>query len=293
MTAFDDALAAAPGRPAPLVAAWDCKSKGHTVVNLYAVGAAGAKLVAGTEIVPDQREAMNDRLRAHGLRIGATYSYDPFVWVMDDRGLAIWSDTALVTDGAQLPAGEVRRVVTFFDAGDLGHRGVRVELAGGATIVLVDEHDPQPRLDPFYDQGSLETDLAWAFYLGQHLAAWLGVPHLDQLSGDVTNEAALTVRRLARALADELERAGVIATERRAAPCGNAGALALRLEPRPGGGTLSMAVTSPSGQTTTAHPIKDGATSDLVAFLRHVLTPHRLVRTLNDALTEQRRAGRP
>lgn len=183
---IDEALA----QPGERVAAWDVTSYEDAWLGVYAVGEGGAKLLAHERMATGAREARTAALRARGVRVGATSGFGAHVWAGDADRFGVWSDRtrvatatrgALELAGAQVPVAELRAVVSFLDPRDLGHRGVRIERRAGAPIVLAEERDAAAQMDPGYNRDNVAIDGAWATFLGRDLAAFLGVPHEDQL----------------------------------------------------------------------------------------------------------------
>lgn len=294
-------------RHEPRVGAWDYKSAGHRTLRVYAVGLSGAKLLAVEEVDADKREEINDRLRGRNVRIGGTHRDQQYVWVFDEKGAAIWSETALVAQGtstelgigkASVPRSQVEKVETFFDPKDLGHRGVRCVRKDGSTLVVVDERDESPRLDPTYDTGSLETDIEWAYYLGQDASLWLDVPHYDQVTDDVTNAWMRTVGAACRAVAPKVEQAPVRGSfehiYQQIGAFGECSDLSLRFAPNPlelDKRFLEVRATSKSGKTTSGRWVKQGTNEDIAGFLRRIRTPHLVLTTMQSLLESQKRDG--
>lgn len=289
---FDAALAS----PGTIVAAWDYQSEDDNEVRLYAVSAAGAHHLATKQVPVDQCEALYEHLRARGLRIGGVYPYSGHVWVMDDAGMAVWSKAALLAEGSPtelrlggrlVRAADVARVLTFTDAADAGHRGVRCELTGGGAVVVAEEFDP-PRPAMFDDADTRDDDERWAVYVGFGLATWLGVPHVER-DGRVTNADHLVVVAAARALAAEVEAlpargpfedlAPVIGTFRTGRD------LTLRVAPDPVEADqrfLELKVWTPDGTRWRGRWLKQGTAAQLAGYLRRYRTAQRILRTAAD-----------
>lgn len=294
-------------RHEPRVGAWDYKSAGHRTLRVYAVGLSGAKLLAVEEVADDAREDTNDRLRRRNVRVGGTHRDQQYVWVFDEKGAAIWSETALVAQGTSTELGvgkasvqraQVVTIETFFDKNDIGHRGVRCVRKDGGALVVVEERDESPKLDPTYDAGNLEADIEWAYYLGQDLSLWLDVPHHDQVTDDVTNAWMRTVAAGCRALAPKAEQAPVRGSfEHIDEPIGAFGEcsdLSLRFAPNPlepEKRFLEVRVTSKSAKTTSGRWVKQGTNEDVASFLRRVRTPHLILTTMQSLLESQKRDG--
>ena len=166
-----------------LVAAWD-EGSDDGWLGIYAYSDSGVKLLAFERNAGPKRRA---ELAARKLPVGAT-SGGEFVWAPVGDQFVAWNlRTRLFVAGKrEVIAGGQRvadaaRVTSFVDDDNLGHRGVRVERATGGQLVLADEHDPTPEMDPTYNRDNLTIDAAWASALGRALAKWLDVPHVDQI----------------------------------------------------------------------------------------------------------------
>jgi hypothetical protein len=291
MKPFEQALAGG----GTLVGAWDLDADHEGTLVLFSVGNAGAQRVAEKVVEADQHELAADDLRARNVRIGATCHATPYVWVIDDAGYSVWSRDALVATGKR--ATDVTRVITFYDPADLGHRGVTLALTGGKDEMLVEERDPASRVDPGYNHDSLFIEGRWATHLGRQLATWLGVPHEDQID-DRTNARHLAIAKVARSLADEVQRTPTTGpfeeVRRSAGTLEPAGEVALRFAPNPlepAKRFLELKVSSPSGKTTSGRWIKQGTNAQIAAFLRDVATPDTVVSTLHDLLRKQEEDG--
>lgn len=173
--------------PGELLAVWD-HARDEALV-LYAIADGRLDRLAVQEMNKDERAARTAELAKRGIRAGATDGPSQFVWSKDGN-FTIWSLTGVVADseggvistgGQQVARGDVTRVVSFLDRNSLGHRGVKVLTRAGGEVVIVDEEDPAATLDPTYGMDNVMIDAAWATFLGRDLAAWLGVPHADEL----------------------------------------------------------------------------------------------------------------
>jgi hypothetical protein len=169
-------------QPGQLVAAWD-EGSDDSWLGIYLAGDSGVVLLAFERNAGDARRA---DLAARKIPVGAT-SGGEFVWAPVGEQLIIWNlRSRLAVAGKHEIAArgqrvaDVARVTSFVQAGDLGHRGVRVERSSGGHLVIAEEHDPTPTIDPTYDRTNLLVDGLWAALLGRALASWLGVPHDDQ-----------------------------------------------------------------------------------------------------------------
>lgn len=170
-------------QPGQLVAAWD-EGSDDSWLGIYVAGDSGVVLLAFERNAGAARRA---DLAARNVPVGAT-SGGEFVWAPVGEQLVCWNlgSRLAVAGKRDIAAGgqrvaDVVRVTSFVQAGDLGHRGVRVERAGGGQLVIAEERDPTPAMDPTYDRTNLLIDGLWAVLLGRALAEWLGVPHDDQI----------------------------------------------------------------------------------------------------------------
>jgi hypothetical protein len=275
----------------PLVGAWDYQSDG--TLRIYSVSS-GAKLIESIEIGDDKREDANEQLVGRNARIGGTHS-DAFgnakyVWAMDDRA-SIWSEKEQLFDFQ--PVAGFRRVSTFFDVENPGHRGVRVEWIGGASRIVVEEHDKAPRSDPTYNADNLSVDIEWAYYIGRDLAVWSSVPHYDQLTDSITNHDHLKIREAARELADEVDKTPDLGNfepvSKTIGKVGKANDIALRYAPSPTEARsriVDVRVQLGNGKTSERR-IKQGSHNDVAAFLRRVQTPSVVLRAMNALLRTQ------
>jgi hypothetical protein len=272
------------GRP---VAAWDYGSKGHTTLNVYAVGSFKADLLASTDVAKDAREDMNASLRERGLRIGGTHHDKKYVWVMDGEGMSVWSDETLVA--GEKPTGLIKQVRTFIGTGDAGRRGVACVLAGGKEAVIVEERDDSFKQDPFYDATDLDDDMEWAFYLGQDLALWLGVPHQEH-GGAIVNTNALVVRTALHELAaqvDKLPARGPFAPIERSTPAfDRTGGLTLRVSPQLDGDAraLELVAMNKTKARDGQRILKRAGNAEVAAFLRSTRAPMDVLAHMNSIL---------
>lgn len=166
-------------QPGQLVAAWDEGSDDHWL-GIYVAGESGVKLLAFERNASARRAALKIPVggTAGGEFVWATIGDQFMVWNLRDR-LAVAGKTDVVAGGQRVA--DVSRVTSFVDGDNLGHRGVRVERATGGQLVIAEEQDPTPEMDPTYDRSNLLVDALWATLLGRALARWLGVPHTDQI----------------------------------------------------------------------------------------------------------------
>ncbi len=284
---FNEALA----RPEPRVGAWDYQSEGSRTLKVFAVGLSGAKLLTSHEAPSvEAREPLNDRLRERGIRIGGTHRDCDLVWVMDQRGAAIWSAAGLVAQGTQRDFGvgkttisrsKIQLVETWFDEGNVGRRGVRCVLDDGSTFLVVEENDETHRLDPTYGRDNLDRDLEWAYFLGQDIAMWLDVPHRDQMTDRVTNERSRAVAGFCHELAARVEQTQDIGRfEAITAALGTYSNATSSLKFAPGvdersSRALELRVTKAGNDYSKI--VKQGSNAQIAGYLRQLRTPHALL----------------
>ncbi len=174
--------------PGELVAVWDeAGGGGRLLICAVADGRLG--VLATAELPAAERAERTALLRARGVRIGATERRGPYYWSRDG-GFTVWSLLETVVDSrddrlwvagrGELERAEAALVVSFLGK-SLGHRGVLVVTGDGRELVIAEEHDPAADLDPAYGRADAVADAAWGSCLGRELAAWLGVPHRDDL----------------------------------------------------------------------------------------------------------------
>ncbi len=190
----------------PLLAAWDLHDDRKTL-RMYRVAATGASFIGRTEVAADDREATNTKLLDKGARIG--YVSSSFIWAIDDAGVSVWTKTEQLVEGGRdairvgtemIRAGEIKRIETFVDPDNMGHRGVRLDV--GRHVVLAEENF-SVESNPSYSEMDLEWELMWAEFLGRDLALWLGVPHADR-HGKVVSEPQLSIYKGCCALAEKV-----------------------------------------------------------------------------------------
>ncbi|NVB77090.1 MAG: hypothetical protein HOV81_01725 [Kofleriaceae bacterium] len=275
MTPFERALAAAGN----LVAAWDLEDNDDQRLALFSVGDGGAHKQAETDVPAATREDMVDRLVARGVRIGAMYAGTRFVWVADEQGYAVWTDTACTARSAERDR-DIERVHVWLDPEDQGHRGVRFDLAGGGERTIAEEKRPSAAMLS-YGEDDLYYETFWAHYLSLHLALWHEVPLQNDIA-PTSIESDLAVRRAALELAKRLESdpnehvisVGAIAP---------ASELALRAS----NGELEVRVKRTGSTGWLAKTLTRGTAPQVRAFLRRVTTPPAVLRAMN-ALLEAR-----
>jgi hypothetical protein len=175
--------------PGDMVAIWDW---GASEEKRLVCSIADGKLtiMASADMSKADRERWSSELTRKGVRQGATSGVAPFYWSADGE-LTVWSltdtvvtssgDTIKTAGGARIRKADAASVHTFLDGDSLGHRGVRVVTKGGAEITVAEEEDPAAQLDPTYGMDNVSIDAAWATFMGRDLAAWLGVPHVDDM----------------------------------------------------------------------------------------------------------------
>jgi hypothetical protein len=183
---LDEALASTE----PLVAAWEGPSSRHDRrLIVFSVGAKPTQLAVIA--VPEAgRDAVLADLQKRGVRVGTWVPQSDRFWCVDDQGFTLWSLSHLEADGKngelrvasgrRVSAAQVRSVTSFVED-EMVHRGVRLELTDGSSVVVADEEDSAAIGDPGYNRDNLSIDAAWADYLGAALAKWMGKPHVNQV----------------------------------------------------------------------------------------------------------------
>ncbi len=175
--------------PGELVAIWDWGAREEKLL-VCSIADGKLQVMASAEMTKAERERHAAQLAGNGVRQGATCGAAPFYW-SKDGAFTVWSltdtvvtssgDTLQVAGGESVAKADAAGVVSFLDRASLGHRGVRVVTRRGETITIAEEEDPAAQLDPTYGIDNVQIDGAWAAFMGRDLAAWLGVPHTDQL----------------------------------------------------------------------------------------------------------------
>lgn len=177
--------------PTQTLAAWDLNPANVGWLGEYVVGPSGARLGKHQQVSDAQRGAVLDELAMRRVAVGATYQGGPATWSLADAAHGgVWSKTGqkLVGNRSELTLGfrkvagrDVTAVESFVDADNLGHRGVRLLLGGQSEIVVIEQHDAAAQAKPGYSRANAALDGAWASALGRDLAAWLDVPHQDEV----------------------------------------------------------------------------------------------------------------
>lgn len=184
---LDEALAT----PGPLVAAWEgWTTKPERRLMVLSVQPK-PKLLMTAAVPKDDRDAMSADLGRRGVRVGMFAPHNDHFWCADDQGFTLWSISGglelegkagnlVLADGRHVTAAQVQSVTSFVE-NEMIHRGVRLELVGGKSMIVADEEDPAAEGDPTYNRDNLSIDAAWVDYLGAALAKWLGKPHVNQV----------------------------------------------------------------------------------------------------------------
>lgn len=173
------------------LAAWDLHPSYAGCLRQFAVGLGGAHLLEHRLVPPALRGAAIDELATRGVAVGWTYFGGPATWFLGDAHYAgVWSTTGqkLIGSAVALILGfrtvgrcNINAVQTFVDTDDPGHRGVKLLLSDQSEVVVIEHHDRVANDDSARNQSTVVSDGAWASELGQDLAAWLDVPHQDEL----------------------------------------------------------------------------------------------------------------
>lgn len=177
--------------PTHALAAWDLHPAKAGWLGEYTVGPSGARLGQHRQVEDAQRGTVLDELAKRQVAVGATYDGGPATWsFVDAADGGVWSKTGQKLVGTKaemtlgfrkLAGGDVTAVESFVDADDLGHRGVRLLLSGQREVVVIEQHDRAVHDKPGYSRADAAVDGAWASALGRDLAAWLDVPHQDEV----------------------------------------------------------------------------------------------------------------
>jgi hypothetical protein len=178
--------------PGERLAVWDISGPEEQLV-VYAVHDGRLERLVTATVPKSGRDQRAADLRRRGIRIGVSDMPGPFVW-STDGGLTVWSlikpygvvaegdrDLVKTRGGARIRRADVAEVISFFDDDSPGHRGVKVVTRSGVEIAVVEEDSPAAKLDPTYGIDHVMVEGAWATFCGRDLAAWLGVPHTDEL----------------------------------------------------------------------------------------------------------------
>ncbi|HEY1959880.1 MAG TPA: hypothetical protein VGH28_29935 [Polyangiaceae bacterium] len=176
--------------PGPLVAAWEAwTARPDRRLLVFSLQPKPARL-ALVAVPETERAAMSSDLRQRGIRVGIWVPHSEYFWCDDDQGFDLWSSSRLelegkhgnlqLADGRRVSAASVASVASFVDE-DMVHRGVRLELADGSSVLVAEERDPAALGDPTYNVDNFSIEAAWTDYLGAALASWLGKPHVNRL----------------------------------------------------------------------------------------------------------------
>jgi len=298
---LDEALAH-PGR---LVAAWDQGWPKRAVLDIYETTELGAKRIHREEVPLDKRTELHNKVLARGIRLGRAYSYTNHVWVLDGRGVSVWTDEALLVDGSTMvidvksgavKARDVTKVITFLDPDDIGHRGIRCQLAS-SVVVFAEEHHEAARTKPFYSADELYEDMDWAVLLGHDLAMWLRVPHVEP-TGKVTNTDELEIVKACDKLANIVDRLPQTGDFEHAVEAigtfGGHGQMQFRYAPNPRDPSsrfLELRLFTPSGNSHWARWIFQGANVQVAAYLRAVRTPREIMVHLDEMARKTAQEG--
>lgn len=290
MTRFEEAVAAG----GPLIAAWDYEDNERQRLVLFKVGGSGWVKVAETDVPEETREAMHERLTDRGVRVGTTYAGSGYVWVTDDLGFGVWSETAQTGSG-KIASPAVSKIHVIYEGGAPDRRAVAIELKTGGTEIVAEDRSMWPSMDITYDHMNLEMETLWAHYLSLHLALWHLVPLVNDISPYSIDED-MAVARAARALAKSVGKLPDIGAfdppHESPGPLGRSSQLVLAVVPvanEPATRALEVRVTSPSGKLTSTATIKRGANAHVAAFLRRVTTPSAVLTAMSGIVDQQQR----
>ncbi|MEZ4226084.1 MAG: pentapeptide repeat-containing protein [Polyangiaceae bacterium] len=179
--------------PGELLAVWDISRREEQLV-LYVIQDGKLERLVLEPMSSERRSELEKVFDARGIRTGASDLPGPFVW-SSDHDFTVWSLTRPVAGviarghaefievagGERMRRTDAARVVSFLDDDSLGHRGVNLVAQDGTILTIAEEHAMAAQLDPTYGIDHVMVEGAWATFLGRDLAAWLGVPHTDEL----------------------------------------------------------------------------------------------------------------
>lgn len=274
LVTFDDAIK----QPGPHAVAWEIAD--DTRVGIFAVGEGGAKLLASTTAAVGDREAINDRARAQGHRIGSCIAASGHVWVLDGDGVTVWARDRRVLGGTATNVWASGGPITFSavtgvatTAGSHGgtSRGVACALGSVRSVHIVDD-----------------DETGFASHFARDLATWLAVPHHDE-HGQVTNADDLRLVSRCRELAQLVERAPTTgAFEQLHQVLGGFrghGEARFRFAANPLEAQrrfLELRVSTPSGKSSLGYWIKQGTNEQIAAFLRSHLGPRTILANIDE-----------
>jgi hypothetical protein len=177
--------------PGSLLGAWEARPPNETGrgFSLYRIIESRLERLANQRVPETARGSLSEDLVRRGIRVAA-YS-DDVVWCSDDQGFTLWDSDSRLTaqgegdqlrlkDGRVILISEVQSV-TSFASQDMVHRGVQLDLRDGTGLVVLDDRDEYPTIDPGYGRDMLTVDAAWAFSIARSLATWMHVPHVSKI----------------------------------------------------------------------------------------------------------------
>lgn len=279
MSTLEQAFAATS---CPLVT-WDCNEIYFVRLRLFATSDSGAMLMKAGDVEPKELELWNERARGRGGRVGGSHTHAEVVWLFEDDDCGIWTKSRrvvrgdrhrLLLQGSYVATCEIARITSFINATpEAVHRGVRCTLNSGREILIHEEHDDDPPSDPDYSGEAVAWESEWVWNLSGDLATFLGVPCTDR-HGAISNSRELEVRAAVMAFADSL--AGIDPCAPACCEFTSYDREDLRLQWAPEGGVLTLSLRRE--ERTWEWEVKRGTATDIVAYLRHFLTPRRLLR---------------
>lgn len=290
----------APGESELVVAVWDYASRPEVMFSIGVLTAKGAHRYEYKSLPRRKRPEMLAALRRRGVLSAASYAGCEFVWLVDDRGIRVWSTKAgviasantdeILLEGARVPCRDVKAIHTFV-SDDYVVRGIRIESADGAQLPLVFERDAIAEADPTYGRNELlESDARWIACCGRDLAIALGVPLVDPVFGLTADPAiAAAVHELAAAI-DRQPETGEFATIDQAFVYADRRAV-LRCAPSPADPArmrfIELRVDSPTGLSTTSQWLLAASNGELAAYLRWPETVGDIPRHISELVETQ------
>ncbi len=184
---FEEALDAGP-----VVLAWrgTAPEPGQRTLSVFSLAGGGAEQVAWRRFPEAEVDDVTARYVAGGHRVGHYTDGADIVWVVDERGVAVWSeqrlelstvDGALQTDGGPRVDPEQVETLVLFVSPDRAERGIRARLSDGQEVDLVVDVRWGATLHPLYNRDDLVFETWWAVELGQALCHWADTGYDDQI----------------------------------------------------------------------------------------------------------------
>ncbi len=158
------------------------------VLALWSLASGAPTPLAHLSPTPARLRERLAALEGRGIPMGEYDDAGPVWWLQDEAKLVAWDgageafragDELLVRGGRRVPRGDIARAVAFVEDDGFWF-GVRVDLAGGDALVLLDGSAPAAEWGPMvYDRFDSMMDTGWCSILSRRLAAWASVPCVD------------------------------------------------------------------------------------------------------------------